>query len=208
MGWVKKVASLTMAGVLGLSSASFVFAVSTSDPLDQDVRRGVYDHVKEYPGLHLSQIARGVDLTTNHVKYHLRVLEKNDLVTSIRQDGYWRFFAKENGTPLTRETVDNNEKQILSLLRKPVPLQITMYLLEHGEANNKGIADAVDVSPSTSHYHLQTMREAGMLEDRRDGRSVYYQLADPDRTRELVQEHKPPDALVEGFLEAWEDLEL
>lgn len=208
MGWIRRTLSLALVGLLGLASFSLAFAPTDKDPLEQTVRRDVYEHVKDYPGLHLSQIARGVDLTTNHVKYHLRVLEKNDLVTSIRQDGYWRFFPKENGTPLTRETVDHGDKPVLSLLRKPVPLQITLHLLDQGEANNKRIAEAVGVSPSTSHYHLGTMQEAGMLEDRREGRSVVYELADPERIRGLLHQHEPPGELVEGFLEAWDPMEL
>lgn len=208
MGWIRRVASVTFAGLMATAPVSFVFVVSEQEPLKQEVRREVYDQIKDYPGLHLSQIAREVDLTTNHVKYHLRVLEENDLVTSYRQDGYWRFFAKGNGTAFPQETIDHNDKGTISLLRKPVPLKITLHLLEVSEANNKEIAEAVDVAPSTAHYHLNTMQEEGITEERRDGRSVQHQLTEPDRLREIVREHKPPDALLEGFLEAWDPVEL
>lgn len=208
MTWFRRMAGLAMAGLLALAPLSFVFAAGGSDTLDQDVRRDLYEHVREYPGLHLSEIARQTDLTTNHAKYHLRVLEQRDLVTSIREDGYWRFFPKENGTPIAQETVDRDDKEILSLLRRPVPFQITMVILDEGQGYNEQFAEVADVSPSTTHYHLKKMEEAGVVEKERDGRSVVYELTEPDRMRRLVAEYEPPDALVEGFLEAWGPLEL
>lgn len=205
---LRQLAGSTLAGLTTILPVSFVFAATSAETLDQDVRRQIYEHVHEYPGLHLSEIARQTDLTTNHAKYHLRVLEKRDLVTSIRRDGYWRFFPKENGTTITQETVDRGDKEILSLLRRPVPFKITVYLLQEGQGYNEQFADVAEVSPSTSHYHLEKMEDAGILDKRREGRSVIYELTEPDRMRALVAEYEPPDALVEGFLEAWDPLEL
>lgn len=195
-------------GSLRVVLESFVFALGDSEVLNQDVRSSVYEHVQAYPGLHLSQIARDLEITTNHAKYHLRVLEDRDLITSNRLDGYWRFFPKEKGQIYNRDLIGQDEKEVLSLLRRPVPFKITVYLLRHGEGYNQQFAQAAEVSPSTSHYHLDKMHEAGMVERREEGRSVVYELDDADRIRLLLDQFEPPDALVQGFLEGWEALEL
>ena len=33
-------------------------------------------------------------METNHAKYHLRYLEKHGLLSSRREEGYWRFFGR------------------------------------------------------------------------------------------------------------------
>lgn len=178
-----------------------------SNPLENDVRRRIYDHVQEYPGLHLSEIARNSEIDTNHAKYHLRVLEDNDFVSSKRQDGYWRFYPRANGSVGRRDILQPEEKEWLSLLRREIPLHITLLLLDRGEANGSEIQDALDIAASTVHYHASKMEDATLLESRKDGRKRVYGIHDPEKVEDLVREHKPPDVLVEGFLEGWEELE-
>lgn len=192
----------------GLASTSLLLALYETNPLENEVRKRVYEQVQEFPGLHLSELARNVEVDTNHAKYHLRVLEDRNLITSVRTDGYWRFYPREEGQHFNRDLIDAQDKEVLSLLRRNVPFRITVFLLEHGEGYNQQFAEAADVSPSTSKYHLDKMDDAGMLDQRTEGRSVVYELEDPERIRWLLDRFEPPDRLVEGFLEAWEALEL
>jgi predicted transcriptional regulator len=177
-------------------------------PLDLETRREVYECVEEYPGLHLSEIARRTDMETNHAKYHLEVLERHGLISSEQEEGYWRFFPKQESELGPREVLGPDEKEILSLLRKEVPLHATLVLLDEGEAKAGELADAVDVAASTMSYHASNMEETGLVEVEAEGRSRVYRLTDPERVAELLIRFEPPDELVEGFLDAWDQLEL
>lgn len=177
------------------------------EPLDLDARKKIFEHVREYPGLHLSEIARGVDMDTNHTKYHLEVLERHDLISSRKEEGYWRFYPREDSELGPREVLDPEEKEWLSLLRRRVPLQATLVLLDRDQAASGEIADALEVAPSTFHYHANKMEEVDLVESKKQGRKRIYALSDPERVAELVVRYEPPDELVKGFLEAWEEIE-
>jgi DNA-binding transcriptional ArsR family regulator len=147
-------------------------------------------------------------METNHAKYHLEVLERHGLVTSDKEEGYWRFFPREDSDLGPKEVLSPEEKEIVSLLRKEVPLHATLVLLDEGEALAGELADAVDVAASTMSYHASQMQEAGLVEAEKDGRSRIYRLVDPERVAELLIRFEPPDELVKGFLDAWDQLEL
>lgn len=72
----------------------FLFMAGDTEMPRQETRWEVYDHVRTYPGLHHSEIARQLGIPTNHAKDHLRRSENDGLVSSSKQDGYWRFFPQ------------------------------------------------------------------------------------------------------------------
>lgn len=196
-------------GLSATLACSFVFlARRTKDHLELDARRRLFEHVKSFPGLHLSEIARAADMETNHTKYHLEYLEKHGFLSSRKEDGYWRFYPKTESEVGMRDVLGAQDKTALGFLRRPVPLHVTLILLSRGEATHGEIADVVDVSPATAHYHLKKMTKAQILGREKRGRTVHYWLQDPERVERLLLEYRPPDTLVEGFLEAWEDFTL
>jgi ArsR family transcriptional regulator, arsenate/arsenite/antimonite-responsive transcriptional repressor len=56
-------------------------------------------------------------------------------------------------------------------------------LLSHGERCVCELQDALDAAQSRLSFHLKTLKDAGLVTDRRDGRWVYYAL-----NRELLDE--------------------
>lgn len=184
-----------------------VFLATRDDLLELDTRRRLFEVVQEYPGLHLRELARRVEMNPNHAKYHLQYLEKHGLISSKKQGGYWTFFPLEEGSLGLREQVDAREKHVLALLRRPIPLHVTIVLLDRDEASLSELGEAVDASPSTLHYHMGKMEKAGLVESRREGRERRFRLPDHDEVLALLMRFRPPDELVQGFLEAWEELE-
>jgi rhodanese-related sulfurtransferase/biotin operon repressor len=53
-------------------------------------------------------------------------------------------------------------------------------LLAQGPRSVEELADAAGLAMSTCSAHLQTLREAGLVETRRDGKRIYYSLSDDD----------------------------
>jgi ArsR family transcriptional regulator len=56
-------------------------------------------------------------------------------------------------------------------------------MLSHGERCVCELQDALDAAQSRLSFHLRTLKDAGVVTDRRDGRWVYYAL-----NRELLDE--------------------
>lgn len=49
-------------------------------------------------------------------------------------------------------------------------------MLRHGERCVCELTDALDVAQSRLSFHLKTLKDTGIVNDRRDGRWVYYAL--------------------------------
>ncbi len=64
------------------------------------------------------------------------------------------------------------------VLADPARLRVVLTLLEAGELCVCDIAAAADVSETSASQHLRVLRSSNAVRKRRDGRVVYYSLAD------------------------------
>jgi ArsR family transcriptional regulator, lead/cadmium/zinc/bismuth-responsive transcriptional repressor len=67
---------------------------------------------------------------------------------------------------------------LLGLLADPVRVRILFALVSVDELCVGDLALALDVSMDQSSYALKQLRTAGLVQSRRDGRVMYYRLAD------------------------------
>ena len=58
-----------------------------------------------------------------------------------------------------------------------------LWLLCHCEECVSNIAAAMDMSDPAVSHHLKLLRKSGLIESRRDGKEVYYKLADTDQAQ-------------------------
>ena len=81
------------------------------------------------------------------------------------------------------------EADFLSVLAQPTRLRI-LYFLRDGERCACEINPSMPEDTSVISRHLVKMREAGILESRREGVSIYYKIREPRvfRILELVDE--------------------
>jgi DNA-binding transcriptional ArsR family regulator len=87
------------------------------------------------------------------------------------------------GVAHAREAVlsaDDAERlgRLLGLLSDPVRARILFCLVAVDELCVGDLAMALDISMDQSSYALKLLRTAGLVEARRDGRVMYYRLAD------------------------------
>ena len=59
-------------------------------------------------------------------------------------------------------------------------------LLENGELCVCHIVAAVDMSQSKISFHLKTLKDAGLVKDRRDGKWMHYRLNESDLMKRLL----------------------
>jgi len=55
-----------------------------------------------------------------------------------------------------------------------------LWILCHTEECGINIASAVDMSPAAVAHHLRSLKLYGLITSRRDGKEVYYKLAETD----------------------------
>ena len=91
------------------------------------------------------------------------------------------------GKIINRERV----AQLCHALSDETRLQL-LELLAEGEQCVCDLTDALKTGQSRLSFHLKTLKEAGLLQDRREGRWVYYSLepAALEELKELLQSLK------------------
>src|SRR4030042_5312625 len=99
--------------------------VTPENVLNTDVRKNLYEYIEEYPGSHLREIARELDLKPSNAAWNLRKLEQTNLVRSRVIGGKKVFYLVDGGVEARREAVAE------SVLRNKNAYDIMFYLVDH-----------------------------------------------------------------------------
>ena len=65
--------------------------------------------------------------------------------------------------------------QLMEMLSQPMRLRILCFLLE-GERSVSSLAHETALSQPAMSHHLKKLRDAELVETRRDGQTIYYSL--------------------------------
>ncbi|HWT76365.1 MAG TPA: metalloregulator ArsR/SmtB family transcription factor [Mobilitalea sp.] len=79
----------------------------------------------------------------------------------------------------------NETAELLKTLAHPVRLCIVNGLLKKGECNVSYMQNCLRAPQSTISQHLQKLRMAGIIEGRRNGLEIYYQVCN-DKVEALM----------------------
>lgn len=183
-------------------------APSPEDALELDARRRIAEVVQATPGIHFSEVVRALDYAPTTVRYHLSVLEREGVLSSLEVGRYLRYYPREKGEHLRRDALSGEEKRVLAMLRQRVPLAVAIELLVHGPTTHAPLAATVGVSPSTLTHHLQKMAAVGVVAMDREGRETRIALAAPDLVRALVARYAPKPDLADAVVDLFEDVGL
>lgn len=126
------------------------------DPLDNDRRRRIYEHLREAGLGHPRAVARELGIHHSSASYHMRVLLEAGLLARVRREGRTVYF------PCSETTRDERER--LALLASPTRRRIAEILLDRGRSTQGEILDDLDRSRSTVAEHLGKLAEAGLVE--------------------------------------------
>ena len=101
------------------------------------------------------------------------------------------------GMTLTANAPGTGERlaELCHALSDPTRVHI-MHLLRQGRRCVCDLTETMDAAQSRLSFHLKTLRDAGLVSDRREGRWVYYEIR-PDALEEVsraLAALKPLDA--------------
>jgi DNA-binding transcriptional ArsR family regulator len=139
-----------------------------SDPLDHAVRSRIYETIQASPGIYPAALADQLDTPRSTLRYHLRILETDSLVTTREIDGKRRYVATEATAA---------ERALAVVDEGTTAASIVEALAREGPATVSELAAGVDRSPGTVSYHLDRLEDAAVVERERDGQAVQNRLA-------------------------------
>ena len=151
-----------------------------SDPLDHDARAGLYDVIGESPGTYIAQAAERADLSVSTARYHLRVLEAEDLIRTNKQRGKRRLYQATAG-----------DDEVAAALNDEATTAVVKAVRTNEPASVTDLAAALDRAQSTVSYHVSRLTDAGVLTRERDGDAVRIELT--PAARAVVSVPPPAD---------------
>lgn len=179
------------------SPAARRFGPSGEAALEQATRNRIYQFITGKPGCHVRDVERSLALPFGTVAYHLHYLERSELVTTVQDGGYRRYYPSRS--------MGVRDKELLAILRRKVPRRIAAFLLIKPGANYEDLKAEFGLSGSTLHYHLDNLIQRGVVVSQREGRVIRYQVATPDDVGRVLRTYRPTffDDVVDRFIDVW-----
>ena len=158
---------------IGLSIAVIVAAIATiiafftfggikyvtaENVLNTEVRKNLYNYIDDYPGSHLREIARELDLKPSNAAWHLRKLEQTNLVRSRTIGGKKVYYLVEGGAEARIEAIAE------SILRNKNARDILHYLTDNPGKHLLEIANALNLNHHTVKWHIKKMYLAELID--------------------------------------------
>lgn len=76
------------------------------------------------------------------------------------------------------EGVDERVAALMGAMSGPTRIRALFALLDAGEMSAGELAKAVGMSPSATSHQLRILKDLGLVRRRREGRRIFYALAD------------------------------
>lgn len=178
--------------------------ISEEKLLRLKTRRDIYNLILEYPGLHLREISRRINISIGSIRHHLNYLKKNELINSKVYRRFTRYYATQK--------VGKRDKELLNLFRQEIPCKIVLLLLCTGPGyiyKKKGASGEFDPAifvrtyskkelveltrywkkstaelfhlqkhRTTINFHINKLFDVGLIEKVIVGRKTKYKLKD------------------------------
>lgn len=161
-----------------------------------NIQKQIYLLISKQPGLNLSTIANELHISIPLALYHLRYLEKNQLLTSLKDGGYLRYFVKD--------IIGNKDKKFLSLFRQEILLTIVLFLLKNPHSRHKEILENFTMSRSLLSYHLKKLVKQNIIEASGSGQERVYRVINEEEIVRFLIKYEPYK-IFKGLSDTWAD---
>jgi predicted transcriptional regulator len=132
--------------------------VTPENVLNTEVRKNLYNYIDEYPGSHLREIARELDLKPSNAAWHLRKLEQTNLIRSRNIGGKRVYYLVEGGVEAQMEAIAE------SILKNKNAREIMLYLRDNPGKHLLEIATALNLNHHTVKWHIRKMYLAELID--------------------------------------------
>jgi len=157
------ITAITIAAIAIIVTFFFIHAgvkyVTPENVLSSEPRKKIYHYIEEYPGSHLREIARDLNMKPSNVSWHLRKLEQTNLIRSRRIGGKRVYYLVEGGIEARRIAIAE------SILKNRNAREILEYLRENPGKHLLEISRALDLNHHTVKWHLKKLHLANLIED-------------------------------------------
>jgi predicted transcriptional regulator len=153
--------------------------------LDHFARGQIFGYIKANPGTHYLAVQEHMEMENGVLAYHLKVLEREEFIVSVRDGIYKRFYPRHMKIP-------RKERQLSHIQR-----DIVEGLKTHPGTSQNGLARMLGESKQVIAYHIRVLSKANIVRVDKDGQLTKCFLTDyVPKPEEQVETPVPqPDEL-------------
>jgi len=168
--------------------------------LDPESREKIYRCISDSPGLHFREIQRRLGAATGTLDYHLHLLHKQGSIRLEKDGKFTRYYT-------TNKTFDQEEKDMLNLLRNENLRHVLIFLIENKNASASNISEALNFSPSKLSNYLKSLLDMEIINQKKKGRFRHYSVKNAKNITKYLETHKSSfiDDIVDRFIDTWAD---
>jgi predicted transcriptional regulator len=130
------------------------------DVLSHFTRGQIFGYIQANPGAHYNAIIQDLGLRNGVGAYHLKVLEREGFIKSMKDGIYKRFYPSNMRIPEKRLHLSRVQKDILDTIQK------------HPGVTQKQISKLLDESKQVVNYNVKVLETAGLIRVDRVGRET------------------------------------
>ena len=134
--------------------------------LENETRKTIFDAVCAQPGLGVHEIGRLAGVSYSTATYHLERLVGAGMIV-MTPDGNKLCYYKNGGA------FTETERRILPLVKNEEAAKLFEAIVESPGTYRAALAERLGVTATTINWHLRRLREAGLVDETRAGRSAH-----------------------------------
>jgi DNA-binding MarR family transcriptional regulator len=125
--------------------------INPKDLLKHPTRKSIYKHISTNPGDNFNSIKDALKLSNGVLSYHLKVMERENLITSKRDGGYKRFYITGNSEINNVKRFNGIQKDIFNTIKNYPGISQTE------------IAEKTKTTVQVVNYHIKRLQEEGII---------------------------------------------
>jgi predicted transcriptional regulator len=142
-------------------------------------KKRIINYVLNEPGCTPSEISRNLEISLGSIRYQIKTLKAEDKLILKREGKFTRAFQNSNA-------FTKNDKIIISHLKGSTRKHILLNILENPEITNQEISKKLNLDKSTTHWHIQKLREDDVIFSEVEGKFTKY-FVNPAVESELLK---------------------
>ena len=146
------------------------------------------------PGVRYRELLRIFHLGNGVLTYHLSILER---IGKIRADR-----RKNKITRYYLTGVPDEDTYLIGQMKNKVSRQLILFVLEHDQCTFGEIVENSGKAPSTISWHLNRLRDAGIISMSLGDRSQHYTIVDSREVKKILVIYKDAflDKIVDNYI--------
>ncbi len=134
--------------------------------LEHRTRDALHQQIKENPGIPLGKLGQQMNIGWGTLVYHLAVLERNQLVSSLQDGRRRRYFPVG--------VVDWSRRSQIAVLANERTRMLYDLVLEDPGVVMSGLAHRAEMTLPQATWHLKRLETCRLLARRKEGRRVHF----------------------------------